>query len=321
MLEARLELAARDGWFDLPGRICVLGARAGADLSALGRDLQIVQRHKPDFDALTAAGYDVRLTPEGAFAAALVVLPRAKLLARHRIAQAAELAPVVFVDGQKTDGIDSLQREIRARAQVDAPLAKAHGKLLRVTGGRFDDWRQGEGRIPGGYVTSPGSFSADGIDHGSALLGDALPMLKGSVADLGAGWGYLSRRVLERDSVTVCHLVEADHDALECARRNVADSRARFHWADATRWRPADALDHVVTNPPFHAGRTADPDLGRAFLVTAARSLRPSGRLWLVANRHLPYEQALSECFARTEEIGGDAGFKVLCCSKPRTGR
>ena len=32
----------------------------------------------------------------------------------------------------------------------------------------------------------------------------------------------------------------------------------------------------------------------------------------MVANRHLPYEAALSELFADVKEIGGDTRFKVI---------
>ncbi len=111
-------------------------------------------------------------------------------------------------------------------------------------------------------------------------------------------------------------LVEADHDALDCARRNLDDPRARFHWADATTWTPETRPDAVVTNPPFHVGRAADPSLGRAFIAAAARILAPSGSLWLVANRHLPYEATLTDHFARIER--DRRGRPVQDCCTPR---
>ena len=57
-------------------------------------------------------------------------------------------------------------------------------------------------------------------------------------------------------------------------------------------------MDAVVMNPPFHTGRTAEPGLGQAFITAAARLLAPQGQLWMVANRHLPYETALGGQFA-----------------------
>ncbi len=82
-----------------------------------------------------------------------------------------------------------------------------------------------------------------------------------------------------------------------------------------TRFRPAEPYDTVVTNPPFHAGRAAEPALGLAFIAAAASCLAPAGTLWLVANRHLPYETALSQRFRTVREAAGGNGFKVLTAS------
>lgn len=71
--------------------------------------------------------------------------------------------------------------------------------------------------------------------------------------------------------------------------------------------------DFIVTNPPFHAqGRADRPDLGRAFLDSAADALAPGGRLWLVANRHLPYEAVLGARFASVRTVAQAEGFKVM---------
>ena len=68
----------------------------------------------------------------------------------------------------------------------------------------------------------------------------------------------------------------------------------------------------VVTNPPFHRGRKADPGLGQAIIRAAAAALRPGGRLVLVANRQLPYEAELARSFGAVEQLALDGGFKVL---------
>ena len=63
----------------------------------------------------------------------------------------------------------------------------------------------------------------------SEALANALPAKLGrDVADLGAGWGYLSSRILQIEGIETVHLVEAEHDALACARRNINDARAQF---------------------------------------------------------------------------------------------
>jgi 16S rRNA (guanine1207-N2)-methyltransferase len=322
MRSQRLSLALESGALTLPatGQIAVYRPRIGDDLSDLPQERTVVLTgFKPDHDHF-AQGRSV--TPAPPYAAALVCLPRSREAGRALIARAAaEVAPggVIAVDGQKTDGIDTALKDLRARVPLSESLSKAHGKLATFAAGPdLSDWLA-RPAVVDGFQTLPGIFSADGPDRGSVLLADALPAkLSGKVADLGAGWGFLAAEILKRPGVKRLDLVEAEADALDCARVNVTDPRARFHWADATTWRPESLLDAVVMNPPFHAGRDADPALGAAFIRAARRMLAPDGSLWLVQNRHLPYDAVLAESFLHHEDVAGNASFRVVHATKPR---
>ncbi|MCX7888644.1 MAG: methyltransferase [Rhodobacteraceae bacterium] len=327
MAATRLELALAEGP-PLPatGTILVINAGGGQDLSALPRDrIRIVQGFRPDHDALAARGFAVAPVVEGRHAAAVVFVPRARAAARAAVAAAVaavDRGAPVWVDGARTDGIEALLRELKARADLSPPVAKAHGKCAVFASPgpeALADWAAQDGHPAPGFIAPPGAFSADGIDPASALLAAALPARPGAtVADLGAGWGWLAAAILaERPDIAALHLVEADHASLAAARANIADPRAVFHWADALAWRPPGALDAVVTNPPFHAGRAADPGIGIAFIRAAAGMLAPHGTLWLVANRHLPYESALAAAFRDVETLPGDGRFKLFRASHP----
>ncbi len=330
MPTSRLEdaLAAAGGW-PVAGRILALRPAAGADLSALPRDRTlIVTGFRPDYEAFQAGGWTVSDRAEGDFAAAVLFLPRAKALARALVHQAAGLVPagaVLWVDGQKHDGIDTALKDIRARADLLASVSKAHGRAIAFRNpgaAAFAGWQAANLTPLPGFVTRPGVFSADGVDPGSALLAAQLPRdIKGKGADLGAGWGWLAAEVLKREGVRELHLVEAEAEALAAARDNVTDARASFHWADARGFRPGRALDFVVMNPPFHQGRAADPTLGAAFIRAAQAMLQPQGQLWMVANRTLPYEEALAAGFQQVTALAGAHGFKVLAASRPRKAR
>jgi 16S rRNA (guanine1207-N2)-methyltransferase len=160
--------------------------------------------------------------------------------------------------------------------------------------------------------TQPGMFSWDRPDPGSTLLVSALPPLAGHGADLGCGSGLLAQAVLAAPKVTRLDLIDVDRRAIEAARRNVEDPRATFHWADARRDPALEGLDFVVTNPPFHDGGAEDKALGQAFIRRAHEVLRKGGVLWLVANRHLPYEGVLTPLFTRVTPKGDAGGFKVF---------
>jgi 16S rRNA (guanine1207-N2)-methyltransferase len=162
-----------------------------------------------------------------------------------------------------------------------------------------------------GVWTQPGVFSWDRLDPGSERLLEHLDGLKGDGADLGSGLGVLSRRALRSDRITSLTLVELDRRAVEAARRNIADPRARFVHGDV-RTTPLEGLDFVIMNPPFHEAAVEDRQLGQSFVRSAAAALRKGGRLYMVANVDLPYEALLAELFARVVTLEKGGGFKLF---------
>jgi 16S rRNA (guanine1207-N2)-methyltransferase len=326
----RLSLALAAGAVSAPpGPALLLRPPGDAGLDALPGPLHAVQGFRPDHDALAARG--VAVTPGwppapdgGAFAGAVLWLPRARALAESLLARACAMLPAgapVLVTGAKSDGVEALLRRLRRHAAVSEPFSKAHGKVFSFPAAPLPpDWGAPLPPVEG-FRVAPGVFSADGPDAGSRALLAAVPPLAGRGCDLGAGWGFLAARLLARDDgIAALDLVEAEHDALDCARVNVADPRAAHHWADARAWE-GGPYDFVVTNPPFHASRAADPDLGRAFVAAGARVLDPGGRLFLVANRHLPYETALTDAFSEVVTLSEGGGYKVLQARRPRGNR
>ncbi len=159
--------------------------------------------------------------------------------------------------------------------------------------------------------SQPGLFSWDRVDIGSALLLAHLPVLCGKGADLGCGIGVLARHVLKSTAVTQLTAVDYDRRALDLMRRSLPTPRLTPLWADVRQPLALHQLDFVVMNPPFHAGGIEDQSLGQHFIRQAAQMLRPKGRCWITANRHLPYEAVLRQVFQQLTLIASDNGFKI----------
>jgi len=316
-------------------QVLFLRGRDGAALHAARRPgLVAVQPFKPQADALAHAGIeaiDADAMDGRRWPLVLLLPPRQRSEARAWFAHALDrVAPggVVVACQTNDEGAKSGQADFARLAGPLSVLSKHHCRVYWTAPlqapadpALLDEWRALDAPRPiidGRWSSRPGVFAWDRIDAGSALLAKHLPAdLAGDAADLGAGWGYLASVLLERCSaIRSLDLYEADARALALARTNLAPFASRvplgFHWHDVTAGLPR-RYDVIVSNPPFHAQDRADrPELGQRFIAAAAHALAPRGRLWLVANRHLPYEEALGVHFAQVRTVAQADGFKVV---------
>ena len=308
-----------------------LRAREGAALHAQApRTLACEQSFRPAHDALQRAGFAVHAPGEGRFPLVLLLPPRQRDEARALFATAFERVEPggrVVAAIANDAGAKSGQADFETLFGRGAALSKHKCRVFWAEAGPAADaalaarWRLLDAPrriLDGRYTSRPGVFAWDRIDAASALLARHLPdTLRGRGADLGAGWGYLSDVVLSRCAgVTALDVVEAEQRALDCAKVNLEAHASRvaldFQWRDVVAGLPG-RYDFIVTNPPFHTLRgEARPDIGRAFIAAAADALAPGGGLWLVANRHLAYEDALGARFGAVRIAAQQDGFKIV---------
>ena len=317
------------------GRVLFLRARDGFRLREMARPGWVCeQSFKPFAEALERSG--LRLAePDGEdrFPLVLVLPPRQRDEARALLAQAvlrASPGGIVLVAIPNAEGAKSGESDL---ARLAGPLQQLSKHKCRVfwtaplhdpvDPALLDEWLAlaAPQRNAAGFMSRPGLFAWDRVDAASALLVAHLPTdLVGRVADLGAGYGYLSIQVLAHcPGVSAIDLYEAEARALEPARINLQQAQREsgtpvtfaVHWHDVTQGLP-HRYDAIVSNPPFHQGRADQPELGRAFIDAAADALSPHGRLWLVANRHLPYEATLAARFTEVRTLTTQEGFKVI---------
>ena len=58
--------------------------------------------------------------------------------------------------------------------------------------------------------------------------------INGCIADLGAGWGWLSHEALKQN-IKKIDLYEAHFPSFQCSKLNIQDGRADFFWIDVLK--------------------------------------------------------------------------------------
>ncbi|WP_440990680.1 class I SAM-dependent methyltransferase [Haloarchaeobius baliensis] len=146
-------------------------------------------------------------------------------------------------------------------------------------------------------VSVPGTFSAGHLDHGTRLLLETATIADGAhVLDCCCGYGPVGAYAGATADVDLW-LTDDDAVAAACAERTLAatDVDGTVVAADAVSGVADRRFDHVLSNPPTHAGDGVLSDLFSGM----ARVLAPAGHATVVHHRGLD----LSRHFARFSTV------------------
>jgi 16S rRNA (guanine1207-N2)-methyltransferase len=165
-------------------------------------------------------------------------------------------------------------------------------------------------------VGKPGIFAWDRVDEGTAaLIGSMKIGADDCVLDLGCGTGLAGLAASRHAHSGAVVLVDADIRAVEAARRTLevnGAQNAEVLLSDCAQAARDRRFDVVVTNPPFHLGVGTEFDVAHQFVRDAWAVLRPAGRLYLVANRHLRYTDVIAQVFGAVTTAFANAKYQVL---------
>jgi len=311
------------------GQALFLRARSGVIPAQIKiEQIDCQQSYKPFSDELERAGFPIIQHIHKAYPIVLVLPPPQRDETRALFAQALQRGSedgLVVVSMQNSAGAKSGENDLRQLAPNLQSTSKNKCRVFwankkNVNEVLLDDWLKLDAprRIEAsGFISRPGIFAWDRIDIASQLLAEHLPKdLAGHGADLGAGLGYLTHTVLSQcKNVKAMDVYEAEARALECAKSNLSSFEKSIEiyycWHDVVQG-VQGPYDFVISNPPFHQGGVEVQAVGQAFIEAAAKSLKPNGRFYMVANRHLPYEAGLKKYFSQVNVLATREGFKVF---------
>ena len=161
-------------------------------------------------------------------------------------------------------------------------------------------------------------FCREGLDIGTRAFLPHLPkrLTAQRVADLGCGNGVLAIAYALANPQAELTLLDESYMAVQSAEENwraaLGQRPATFRAADGLAEQPADSLDLVLCNPPFHQQQVVGDFLAWRMFQQARAALVTGGELWIVGNRHLGYHAKLKRLFRGVEQVAANPKFVVL---------
>ena len=167
------------------------------------------------------------------------------------------------------------------------------------------------------FYTDNGVFSKDGLDFGSRLLLESIPLeeVGGKILDLGCGYGIIGI-VLNKllgcscDMVDVnlraLHLANMNCDLNNCSNTNIFESNC---YSNVT-----DKYNSIITNPPIRAGKSIVYEM----LFDASKYLEDNGKLFLVIRKQQGAKSLIRDLSNNydVDVINKEKGYFILKCSK-----
>jgi len=259
----------------------------------------------------------------------IVNLPRQKALLVMLLDCAAALLAkdgVLWLAGENKAGIKSADKLLKMHFRRLRKLDNARHCGLFEAGSRANQnhfkpltYRQQWSMNCAGFsinvISYPGVFAHGRLDEGTALLLDTLAAmeLKGDVLDFACGAGLIGACIAARHPDTSVTLLDNSALALKACKETLdANNLNGALLASDGLSEISGSFDLVVSNPPIHAGIRTDNHLGMKILDSVQKHIRPGGKLIIVANIHLPYENWLSKQFKLFNQLAANENYKVL---------
>lgn len=171
------------------------------------------------------------------------------------------------------------------------------------------------------FTSDNGVFSKNHVDFATDfLVRTVLPEIRGSVLDVGCGYGVIGIVVASISNVGKVKMLDINHRALDLANRNAIQNKvdAKVEIIESNGFEQiaeTEKFDTIISNPPIRAGKSVIYGIYQE----ASKHLKEEGHFYIVINKKhgapstITYLQTI---FKGVEVLDKKAGFHVIKCSQ-----
>lgn len=166
------------------------------------------------------------------------------------------------------------------------------------------------------FCTDNGVFSKDGLDFGSRLLLESIPLeeVGGKVLDMGCGYGVFG---IVLNKILSCHvdMVDVNLRALHLCELNIKENKCSdINVFESNCYEKINSkYSCIITNPPIRAGKKIVYEI----VMNAKDYLEKDGKLFLVIRKEQGAKSLIADLkeFYNVEILNKKKGFFIIKCS------
>ncbi len=167
------------------------------------------------------------------------------------------------------------------------------------------------------FFTDNGVFSKKGLDFGSRLLLETIPLeeVGGKVLDMGCGYGIIGVVINKMTGASV-DMVDVNRRALHLSDKNIElNGCNNVRTIESFTYEKVfSKYSSIITNPPIRAGKKVVYDI----VMNAKNHLYDDGKLFLVIRKEQGAKSLLNDLknvYSKVNILEKKKGFYVIECS------